>query len=162
VWASLTSVASYPLTSAPWSVERMQASVCAPTTTSRPTPSPEQDALEAGVLEGVFIALLDQGLGVARGQLRDDLPLVAPPRELLVGVLDPDDGDLLPPGLLDEAADVRDDRVSLVRALEGAVLHVDDEDRGVRSVIECGHGPPDHAGSCEPQRYPARLRRFAR
>jgi hypothetical protein len=78
-------------------------------------------------------------------------------------VLDPDDGYLLPPGLLDEAADVRDDRVAFVRALEGAVLHVDDEERGVRSVLECGHwAPPDHAGSYEPQRYPARLRRFAR
>src|SRR5205823_12863246 len=38
VCASLTSVASYPLTSAPWSVERMHASVWAPATTSRPTP----------------------------------------------------------------------------------------------------------------------------
>src|SRR3989440_12151339 len=41
VWASLTRVASYPLANAPWSVERMQASVWAPTTTSRPTPSPD-------------------------------------------------------------------------------------------------------------------------
>src|SRR5205807_10008088 len=41
VWASLTRVASYPLTSATWSVERMHTSVCAPTTTSRPTPRPD-------------------------------------------------------------------------------------------------------------------------
>src|SRR5205807_8518257 len=42
VWASLTRVASYPLANAPWSVERMHASVCAPTTTSRPTPRPDR------------------------------------------------------------------------------------------------------------------------
>src|ERR1700730_183361 len=40
VWASLTRVASYPLTNAPCSVERTHASVCAPTTTSLPTPRP--------------------------------------------------------------------------------------------------------------------------
>ena len=40
VWASLTRVASYPLTNAPWSVERMHASVCAPTTMSGPKPRP--------------------------------------------------------------------------------------------------------------------------
>src|SRR5437588_147657 len=34
VWASLTRVASYPLTNAPWSVERMHASVCTSTTRS--------------------------------------------------------------------------------------------------------------------------------
>ena len=44
VWASLTRVASYPLTKAPCSVERMHASVCAPTTTSRPTPRPDSTA----------------------------------------------------------------------------------------------------------------------
>src|SRR5439155_21666582 len=37
-------VASYPLTNAPWSVERMHASVCAPTTTSRPTRRPDSTA----------------------------------------------------------------------------------------------------------------------
>ena len=57
-------------------------------------------------------------------------------------MLDPDDGDLLPPRLLDEAADVRDDRVALVRPLDDAVLHVDDEECGVRPVLECGHGFP--------------------
>src|SRR5450830_816569 len=44
VWASLTSVASYPRTTAPWSVERMHASVWAPATTSRPTPRPDTTA----------------------------------------------------------------------------------------------------------------------
>src|SRR6059058_5082457 len=41
VWASLTRVASYPLANAPWSVERTHASVCAPTTTNRPTARPD-------------------------------------------------------------------------------------------------------------------------
>src|SRR5580704_1108547 len=37
VWASATRVASYPRTIAPWRVERMHSSVCAPVTISRPT-----------------------------------------------------------------------------------------------------------------------------
>ena len=104
-----------------------------------PDAEARQHGLERGVLEGVAVALLDERLGVVRGQLGDDLPAVAPLRQVLVGVLDPDDGDLLPPCLLDEAADVRDDRVSLVGALDDAVLDVDDEEGGVRPVLECGH-----------------------
>jgi hypothetical protein len=42
VCASLTRVASYPLVIAPCSVDLMHASVCAPTTTSRPTPRPDR------------------------------------------------------------------------------------------------------------------------
>jgi len=91
---------------------------------------------------GVAIVLLDERLGVARSQLGDDPPVVAPPRKLLVGVLDPDNGDPFPPRLLDKAADVRDDRVALVSPLDDAVLHVDDEECGVRPVLECGHGLP--------------------
>ena len=45
--------------------------------------------------------LLDERLGVARSQLGDDAPVVASPRKLLVGVLDPDDGDPFPPRLFD-------------------------------------------------------------
>ncbi len=127
VWASLTRVASYPLTNAPWSVERMHASVCAPTTTSRPTPRPDSTALKGGVLEGVAVLLLDERLGVTGSQFGDDSPILAPRRELLVGVLDPDDGDPFAPRLVDEAADVCDDRVTLVSSLDDAVLHVDDE-----------------------------------
>ena len=66
VWASLTRVASYPLTNAPWSVERMHASVCAPTTTESPDSEARQHGLEGGVLEGVAVELLDERLGVAR------------------------------------------------------------------------------------------------
>jgi hypothetical protein len=44
--------------------------------------------------------------------------------------------------LLDEAADVRQDRVALVTPLEDAVLHVDDQEGSVRPVLECGHRLP--------------------
>ena len=60
--------------------------------------------------------LLDERLGLAWSQLGDDPPLVTPSRELLVGVLDPDNGDLFPPRLVDKAVDVCDDRVTLVRS----------------------------------------------
>src|SRR5205823_6712793 len=65
-----------------------------------------------------------------------------PLRKSVVGVLDPDDGDAFLPRLLDEAADVCDDRVALGSPLDDAVLHVDDEECGVRPVLECGHGLP--------------------
>jgi hypothetical protein len=38
--------------------------------------------------------------------------------------------------------DVRDDRVAFVSPLDDAVLHVDDEECGVRSILECGHDLP--------------------
>jgi len=107
-----------------------------------PDSEARQDGLEGGVLEGVAIVLLDERLGVSRSQLGDDPPVAAPPRKLLVGVLDPDNGDPFPSRLLDKAADVRDDRVALVSPLDDAVLHVDDEECGVRPVLECGHGLP--------------------
>ncbi len=107
-----------------------------------PDSEARQHGLEGGVLEGVAVVLLDERLGAARSQLGDDPPVVTPPRQLLVGVLDPDDGDPFPPRLLDKAADVRNDRVALVSPLDDAVLHVDHEERGVRPVLECRHGLP--------------------
>src|SRR2546430_16625150 len=59
-----------------------------------------------------------------------------------VGVLTPNNGAPFPPRLLDKAADVGDDRVALGSPLDDAVLHVDDEECGVRPVLECGHGLP--------------------
>jgi hypothetical protein len=53
-------------------------------------------------------------------------------------VLDPDDGDLVAPRLLDETRDVRDDLAALVGARDDAVLHVDDEQRRVRPARERG------------------------
>jgi hypothetical protein len=54
-------------------------------------------------------------------------------------VLDPDDRHPLQARPLDEAPDVRDDRVALVGPFEDAVLRVDDEERRVRPVRERGH-----------------------
>ena len=73
-----------------------------------------QHRLEVGVFERVAVVLLDKRLGVVRGQLGDDLPVVAAALETLIGVLHPDNGNVLPSRLLDEAADVGDDRVALV------------------------------------------------
>ena len=88
------------------------------------------------------MALLDQRLRLAPSELGDDLPPVALPRKVLVGVLDPDDGHPLPPRPLHKAADVRDDRVTLVRPLEGGVLDVDDQECSVRPVLKRGHVSP--------------------
>ena len=98
-----------------------------------------QHLLQGGVLEGVAVALLDEWFGLGRRELGHDPPAVAPLRQLLVGVLDPDHRDPFPPGPIDEAADVGDHRVALVSTLDDAFLHVDDEERGVRSVFERGH-----------------------
>ena len=128
--------------------------------------------------------LRDKRLGRVGGQLGNDPPLVAPRHEPLVGVLHPDDGDLLAPRFLDQAADVRDDCVALVGSLDDAVLHVDDEKCGVGPVLECGHGLPlspaaastnvrleiskprlEHARGVEPleaQRHPGRRSHRAR
>jgi hypothetical protein len=57
-------------------------------------------------------------------------------------VLNPDDGDSFAARLLDKAAHVGDNRVTLVVPGDYAFLHVNDEERGVWSVRECGHGFP--------------------
>ena len=44
--------------------------------------------------------------------------------------------------LVDDGADIRDDRVALVRLAHNAVLDVDHEQCGVRTVFECRHGSP--------------------
>src|SRR3989442_10713767 len=91
-------------------------------------------------------------MGAARSQRGTDPPVVVPPRKLLDGVLTPETGTPSPPRLLDKAADVRDDRVALGSPLDDAVLHVDDEECGVRPVLECGHGLPLLTlGSCVPR-----------
>ena len=56
-----------------------------------PDSKARQHRLEVRVLERVAVVLLDERLGGARSELGDDPPFVAPPLELLAGVLDPDD-----------------------------------------------------------------------
>ena len=93
-----------------------------------------QHRLQVRVLEGLAVALLDERLRIVRRELRHDPPFVAALREVLVGVLDPDDRHVFPPCLLDEPVDVRDDAVSVVRSLDDAVLDFDDEERERRHV----------------------------
>ena len=64
------------------------------------------------------VGVLDERLGVGWSQVGDDPPVVACPRKLLVGVLDPDHRDPLPPRLLDQATDVGDNGVALVSRLD--------------------------------------------
>jgi hypothetical protein len=54
-------------------------------------------------------------------------------------VLDPDSGNVFPPSRLDEVSDVRDDRVAVMSIFNDAVLHIDDEERGVGTVLEGCH-----------------------
>lgn len=58
--------------------------------------------------------------------------------EILVSVLDPHDRHVLAPCRLDEDPDVGHDRVAIMAVSDHAVLDVDDEERGVRAVSECG------------------------
>jgi len=102
-------------------------------------PQARQHGLEVGVLEGVAEILFDQRLSVSRRQLGDDSPFVASPGQILVKMLHPDNGDTFLPCPLHEAADVRHDGVASMGALDDAGLHVDDQQCGVRSVLECGH-----------------------
>jgi hypothetical protein len=57
-------------------------------------------------------------------------------------MLDPDNRDMLPPRFLDEAADVRHDRIALVIPGHDAALDIDDEQRGGWPVAESGHVVP--------------------
>src|SRR3954470_13590572 len=66
----------------------------------------------------------------------------AAPLEVVARVLHPNDRNLLRASPFDHAADVRDRRVPLVRLAQDAGLHVDHQQRGVRTVLECRHGLP--------------------
>jgi len=88
------------------------------------------------------IVLVDQWLCLARRKLRDDPPALAASGDVLVRMLDPDNRNALLSCLLDQGADVRDDGIALMRSADNSVLHVDDDERGPRPVLECGHGSP--------------------
>jgi hypothetical protein len=74
-----------------------------------------QHGFECGVFERVAIVLFDERFGLTGRQFLDDPPAVAAPKDLLVGVLDPDDRNIFPTCPIDKGADVRDDGVTLVR-----------------------------------------------
>ena len=63
-----------------------------------------------------------------------------PSRRLSLAVLHPDDRNRGRASLLDDGADVCDDGVPVVGSVDDAVLHVDDEECGIRAVLECRHG----------------------
>src|SRR6185437_14307851 len=84
----------------------------------------------------------DERVAGVRAQLRDDLPVVAVGREVVALVLHPDDRDVARAGFLDHGADVRHHAVPLVGAAHDSVLHVDNEERGVRAVLQRGHRLP--------------------
>src|SRR5271155_1142026 len=56
-------------------------------------------------------------------------------------MLNPHDGGPCASRLLDEAPDIRNDGVALVSSPDNAILHVDDEECCVRTVLQRGHGP---------------------
>jgi hypothetical protein len=151
VWASLTRIAPYPGEGAMQRRADAPIGLCADDDQS-PDTEAGQHGLKGGVFKRVAVVLLDQRLCIARSQLGDDLPGVAPPCEVLIGVLDPDHRHALPPRPLDKAADVRDNRVAFVSPLERGVLYVDDQECSVRPVLKCGHGvtllQAPHAASC--------------
>jgi len=67
---------------------------------------------------------------------------------------DPAHGHAFAPRLLDQALDVGHDRVSCLGLLDDAVLDVDDEERGMGPVGECGHRLCHGRPSADP--YPER------
>ena len=95
--------------------------------------------LEVRVLERVAVPLVDDGLGAGLLELVDVLPLVAALGQLVGGVLDPDDRDVLRSGLVHERADVADHVVTLVGVRDHAVLHVDHHEGRVRPVRQGRH-----------------------
>ena len=104
-------------------------------TAGGPAPlGPDSSASKGGVLETTTVVLLDERLGVARSRLRDDPPSFASPRKMPVAMLTPDNGNPLPLGFLDKAADVRGDRSTPVRRRDDAVLNATDEKRCGRLI----------------------------
>ena len=99
-----------------------------------------EHVLEHRVLEGAGVRLLHHRLAVTLYELGGVLPRLAPPREVLVGVLDPHDRDVLGARPVDERTDVGDHLLALVGLGRVALLHVDDEQRGVGSIGKRGHG----------------------
>ena len=106
-----------------------------------PDSEARQHRLQGGVLEGVAVALRDERLGVARSQLGDDPPGLASLCKLLVGVLDPHNRNRFPASRLDDYCDVRNDRIALVRRRDNADLDVDNQQCGIRPILERGHRP---------------------
>ena len=127
---------------APWIVERMHFVGLRPRDDEVSDAGGGQHVLEVGVLERVAVPLVHDGLRNALVQLGHALPRLAAQGQVVAAVLDPDaDRGAAITGLLDQRGHVADHGVAVVRLPHDAVLHVDDEERGVRPTREGAHAP---------------------
>ena len=85
------------------------------------------------------MVLGDERLRLAGFQLGDYSPAVAALDDALVRMLHPDNGNAFAACAVDEATDGRDHGVAFVCARDDVVLHVDDQQCAVGSVLECRH-----------------------
>lgn len=92
-----------------------------------------QHFLEVGLLEGIAVSLLDDGLSFGRYEGIDDLPSFGALRQFPGGVPDPDDVGAIGAGAVDEVGDRCDDVLRISRSLHHGVLGIDDDEGGVRS-----------------------------
>ena len=134
-----TSVVSYPRANAPCRVERMQASVCAPVTTSGP-----RRARRAWTRGRCPRTSRRSACGPAarrrRAEFGDVLPRLGALGQFVVGVLHPDHRYVRGAGSVDEGVDVGDHALDLECLAHHAALHVDHHQRGVRPILERRHG----------------------
>lgn len=92
-----------------------------------------QDCFKIRVLEGVSVMLFDEYLAIQWNQIVNDLPCVTAAREVFIGMSDPDDRYRLVACLCDEAGNVTHDRCPVASRQHHVILHVDDNQRGIRS-----------------------------
>jgi len=104
-----------------------------------PDPQFQQHGREIGVFEGVAIGLLHQWFGIAGRQLWDDPPLITPPWQMFIEVLNPDDRNSVQPRLLNQEDNVRHNQGSRVSRRDDTILHVDNEERGRWPIFKRSH-----------------------
>ena len=117
----------------------MHSSVCAPRTTSRPIPRSASTDSRSVASKASAYSFCTSDSPSRRTSSGDELPGLAVARQVVVVVLDPDDIHAGRARLLDQAGDVGDHVVAVVGLTHHAVLHVDDEQGGVRTVLERRH-----------------------
>jgi len=83
--------------------------------------------------------LLNARLAVDGHELGHDLPCLAPAREMLVVMLDPDHRHPRLAGSVDEPGDVRDHPIPPIRLGDNAGLDVNNQQSRVGPVLERGH-----------------------
>lgn len=91
-----------------------------------------QDCFKIRFLEGVSVLLFHQYIAIKGNQIVNDLPCVTASREVVIGMSHPDDRHRLVACLRDEAGNVTDHRCPVASRRHHIVLHVDDNQRGIR------------------------------